>query len=137
MTQVAAQRIKTEPDPYEPFCISQGFRIGNVMHLSGQAAIDMQGNIVGAGDFDTQAEQTFRNIERVLGAGGSSLSKVFKVTIYLTDMGNFPRIVELRQRWFSKPYPADTIVEVRSLALPELMIEIDVQAIVTGALEDA
>ena len=137
MTQVAAQRIKTEPDPFESFYISQGFRIGNIVYLSGQAAIDMQGNIVGKGDFEAQAEQTFRNIDTVLKAGGSSLAKIFKVTIYLTDMGNFPKIVELRQRWFSKPYPADTIVEVRSLALPELMIEIDVQAIVTGALEDA
>ncbi len=137
MTQIAAQRIKTEPDPFEPFYISQGFRIGNVIHLSGQASIDMQGNIVGAGDFDSQAEQTFRSIESVLDAGGSSLSKVFKVTIYLTDMSNFPKIVELRQRWFSKPYPADTIVEVKSLALPELLIEIDVQAIVAGELEDA
>ena len=137
MTQVAAQRIKTEPDPFESFYISQGFRIGNIVYLSGQAAIDMQGNIVGKGDFDAQAEQTFRNIDTVLEAAGSSLAKIFKVTIYLTDMGNFPKIVELRQRWFSKPYPADTIVEVRSLALPELIIEIDVQAIVTGALEDA
>ncbi len=137
MTQVAAQRIKTEPDPFESFYISQGFRIGNIVYLSGQAAIDMQGNIVGKGDFEAQAEQTFRNIDTVLEAAGSSLAKIFKVTIYLTDMSNFPKIVEARQRWFSKPYPADTIVEVRSLALPELMIEIDVQAIVTGALEDA
>lgn len=137
MTEDAAQRIRTEPDPFEPFYISQGFRIGNVVHLSGQASIDMQGNIVGAGDFDAQAEQTFRNIERDLDAAGSSLSKIFKVTIYLTDMANFPTIMELRQRWFDKPYPADTIVEVNSLALPELMIEIDVQAIVAGELEDA
>lgn len=137
MTEDAAQRIKTEPDPFEPFFISQGFRVGNVIHLSGQASIDMQGNIVGAGDFDAQAEQTFRNIESVLDAGGSSLSKIYKVTIYLTDMGNFPKIMELRQRWFSKPYPADTIVEVNALALPELMIEIDVQAIATGELKDA
>ncbi len=137
MTEDAAQRIRTEPDPFEPFYISQGFRIGNVEHLSGQASIDMQGNIVGAGDFDAQAEQTFRNIESVLDAAGSSLSKIYKVTIYLTDMGNFPKIMELRQHWFSKPYPADTIVEVKSLALPELMIEIDVQALVTGDLADA
>jgi enamine deaminase RidA (YjgF/YER057c/UK114 family) len=51
-----------------------------------------------------------------------------KVTIYLTDMGNFPKIVEARKHYFSPPWPADTIVEVRSLALPELMVEIDVIA---------
>lgn len=55
-----------------------------------------------------------------------------KVTIYLTDMGNFPKVVELRERHFAPPYPADTIVEVSALALPELMIEIDVIALVDG-----
>ena len=72
----------------------------------------------------------FRNLARVLEAGGSSLSRVIKVTIFLTDMGNFPKIVELRERWFTPPYPADTIVEVRSLALPELEIEIEAIATV-------
>jgi enamine deaminase RidA (YjgF/YER057c/UK114 family) len=62
-------------------------------------------------DFDAQAEQTFRNLARVLEAGGASLDRVVKVTIFLTDMTNFPKIVELRKRWFSAPYPADTIVE--------------------------
>ena len=56
------------------------------------------------------------------------MSKIVKVTIYLTDMANFPKIVEARQKYFSEPYPADTTVEVTSLALPELMVEIDVVA---------
>ena len=76
-----------------------------------------------------QAEQTFRNLQRVLEAGGSSLDRVVKVTIFLTDMGNFPKIVDLRGRWFTPPYPADTIVEVTSLALPELQIEIEAIAV--------
>lgn len=52
------------------------------------------------------------------------------MTIYLTDTSHFPKIVDLRGRWFTKPYPADTIVEVKSLALPELMIEIDAVAVI-------
>ena len=52
-----------------------------------------------------------------------------KVTIYLTDMANFPKIVALRERYFSQPWPADTIVEVRALALPELEIEIEAVAL--------
>lgn len=137
MSDKQARRIRTEPDPLEPYFISQGFRVGNVIHLSGQAAISPEGELVGVGDFDAQAEQTFRNIQQVLETAGSSLAKVFKVTIYLTDMSHFPRIVELRQRWFSPPYPADTIVEVKSLALPELMIEIEAMALVEGELIDA
>ena len=64
----------------------------------------------------------------MLAAGGSDLSKVVKVTIYLTDMVNFPKILEARKRLFTPPYPADTTVEVKGLALPELMVEIDVIA---------
>jgi reactive intermediate/imine deaminase len=126
---VDVEQIRLDPDPYEPFRLSQGFRVGELLFVSGQAAIDEHGQIVGSGDFDAQAEQTFRNLERVLTAGGSSLDRIVKVTIFLTDMANFPKIVELRGRWFTQPYPADTIVEVRSLALPELEIEIEAIAV--------
>ena len=51
------------------------------------------------------------------------------VTIFLTDMQYFPKVVDLRRKWFTAPYPADSIVEVRALALPELMIEIEATAI--------
>jgi reactive intermediate/imine deaminase len=124
------QQIRLDPDPLEPYALSQGFRVGDLVIVSGQAAIDEQGHIVGAGDFDAQAEQTFRNLSRVLEAGGSSLERIVKVTIFLTDMANFEKIVELRRRWFTPPYPADTIVEVSSLALPELEIEIEALATV-------
>jgi 2-iminobutanoate/2-iminopropanoate deaminase len=120
-----AQQIRLDPDPYEPYRLSQGFRVGDLVFVSGQAAMDERGQIVGVGDFDAQAEQTFRNLSRVLEAGGSSLSRVVKVTIFLTDMSNFGKIVELRGEWFTAPYPADTIVEVSALALPELEIEIE------------
>jgi reactive intermediate/imine deaminase len=120
--------IRIDPDPLEPYAISPGWRVGDLLFLSGQAAIDEQGALVGVGDFDAQLAQTFRNIDRVLEAGGSHRGRIVKVTIYLTDMGNFPKIVEARKHYFSPPWPADTIVEVRSLALPELMVEIDVIA---------
>jgi 2-iminobutanoate/2-iminopropanoate deaminase len=123
------EQIRLDPDPYEPFRLSQGFRVGDLVIVSGQAAIDQDGHIVGVGDFDAQAEQVFRNLARVLAAAGSGLDRVVKVTIYLTDMGNFPKIVELRGTWFTPPYPADTIVEVSALALPGLEIEIEAIAV--------
>src|SRR6478735_1043453 len=124
------QQIRLDSDPFEPYALSQGFRVGDLVIVSGQAALDEQGRIAGAGDFDAHAEQTFRNLARVLEAGGSSLERIVKVTIFLTHMANFPKIVELRRRWFSPPYPADTIVEVAALALPEL--EIEIEAIATA-----
>jgi 2-iminobutanoate/2-iminopropanoate deaminase len=132
---VDLERVATDPDPYEPYRISQAMRVGDLIFVSGQAAIDRNGQLVGVGDFDVQAEQAFRNLSDVLEAGGSSLSDIVKVTIFLTDMGNFPKIVELRGKWFSEPYPADTIVQVVALALPELEIEIEAVALVRGALE--
>ena len=127
-----ASPITLDPDPYEPFRLSPGFRVGDLLFVSGQAAIDETGSVVGVGDFDAQAEQTFRNLRRVLVAGGSDLEHVVKVTIFLTDMGNFSKIVDLRGRWFAPPWPADTIVEVSALALPELEIEIEAIAVASG-----
>jgi reactive intermediate/imine deaminase len=133
--KVRIERITTDPDPYEPFRLALGYRVGDMLYVSGQAAISPEGEVVGEGDFDRQAEQTFANLERVLKAGGSSLENVVKVTIFLTDMGNFGKIVELRGKYFTPPYPADTIVEITSLALPELMIEIEAIAVADAAAE--
>lgn len=132
-----AVQVATQPDPYAPFLISQAIRAGNLVFVSGQAALTMEGGLVGVGDFDAQAEQAFDNLRRVLEAGGSSLGQVLKVTIFLTDMANFPKVVGLREKYFRKPYPADTIVEVRSLALPELMIEIEAVGLVGGTIHAA
>jgi reactive intermediate/imine deaminase len=129
---VDAHRIKLDPDPGEPFRIAQGYRVGDLVIVSGQAAIDEQGQLVGIGDFDAQAEQAFANLRRTLEAAGSSLEKIVKVTIYLTDMSNFPKIVELRGRHFTEPWPADTIVGVTALARPELEIEIEAMALADG-----
>ena len=129
-----AIRIKTDPDPYEAFRLAQAYRVDNMIYVSGQAAISLEGEVVGAGDFDAQAEQVFENLQAVLRAGGSDLSKIIKVTIYLKDMDNFSKIVALREKYFTPPYPADTIVEITGLALPELEIEIEAMAFVEGEI---
>ena len=122
---MTAEPIALDPDPLAPYRISPGYKANGMLFLSGHAAISEAGELVGVGDFDAQAKATFESLQRTLKAGGSDLSRVIKVTIYLTDMGYFERIVDFRGQWFSEPYPADTIVEVRALALPELMIEIE------------
>ena len=118
------EKITTIPDPYEPYLLSQGIRFGDLLFISGQAAYTDEGKIV-QGGFRAQGDQAFSNLARALKAGGSSLENVLKVTIFLTDMRNFREIVELRRKYFSLPYPADTIVEVSSLYTPEAMIEIE------------
>jgi len=125
-----AHPVELDYDWHEQYAIGQAFRVGDVIHTSGQAAIARDGSLVGVGDFAAQAEQTMTNLATVLEAAGSGLDRVFKVNIYLTDMAHFPAILELRRRWFSPPWPADTIVQVVALGLPELMIEIEAQATV-------
>lgn len=129
------EQVVTHPDPYAPYLLSQAVRAGSFLFVSGQAGYGDDGRIVGQSDFDQQAEQAFRNLERALTAGGSSLSRVVKVTIFLTSMTNFSKIVELRRKWFSLPYPADTIVEISALYSPDAMIEIEAIALVAEAAE--
>lgn len=127
-----AEVIRLDPDPFKDFHIAQGYRVGDIIIISGQVAITEDGRIID-GDFDTQAEATFRNIQRVLEAAGSSLDKVIKVTIYLTDMqAHRGRIMELRRKWFSPPYPADTLVGVKELGHPSRLLEIEAIALANG-----
>ena len=130
-----AIQIKTKPDPYEAFNIAQAYRAGDFIFISGQAALDLEGNIIGEGDFEAQAEQAFENLQAVLMAAGSGMDKLIKVNIYVTDMANFQSVVAIRERYFSPPWPADTLVEVSALALPELMIEIEGVALADGEVK--
>lgn len=129
------ERITTQPDPYEPFLLSQGIRLGDLLFISGQAGYADDGSIV-KGGFRAQGEQAFGNLQRALIAGGASLNNVVKVMIFLTDMNDFNEIVELRRKYFTSPYPADTIVEVKALYTAEAMIEIEAVAVVDPARAD-
>ncbi|MGO1070734.1 RidA family protein [Lysobacter sp. CA199] len=124
------QRVVTQPDPYEPYLLSQGIAFGDLLFVSGQAGAGDDGKIVDGG-FRAQGEQAFANLRRALEAGGSSLKDVIKVTIFVTDMSHFQDVVELRRAFFSAPYPADTIAEIKALYDPKAMIEIEAIAAIT------
>lgn len=105
-----------------------------MLFISGQAGYAADGSIV-TGGFRARGEQAFANLQRALLAGGASLTNVVKVTIFLTEMSDFSEIVELRRKYFSAPYPADTIVEVKALYTADAMVEIEAIAVVDGSLE--
>jgi 2-iminobutanoate/2-iminopropanoate deaminase len=126
------ERIVTQPDNYEPFLLSQGIKFGNLLFISGQAGAADDGKIVDGG-FRAQGEQAFANLRRALEAGGSRLEDVVKVTIFVTDMGHFDDVVALRRKYFTAPYPADTIAEIKALYDPAAMIEIEAIAAVRGS----
>lgn len=123
------EQVITQPDHYAPYLLSQGITFGNLVFISGQAAGGEDGAIID-GSFREQGEQAFANLERALLAAGSSLKDVLKVTIFVTDMGHFQDVVELRRQFFSAPYPADTIAEIKALYDPKAMIEIEAIAAV-------
>ncbi|WP_327086292.1 RidA family protein [Nonomuraea sp. NBC_01738] len=123
------EQIATTPDWYAPYNISQAIRAGGVIYVSGQAGIDEQGRTVST-DFLEQGRQAFANLRRVLAEAGADLGDVVKVGIFVRDMAaNLDNVIKLREEFLSKPYPADTLLEVSSLAQPDWQIEIEVTAL--------
>jgi enamine deaminase RidA (YjgF/YER057c/UK114 family) len=100
-----------------------------VIFISGQTALDSDGNVVGKSDFVTQAEQVFRNLGLALQARGCSPENLVKLTVFLTDMSNLARYREARDRFFASVMPsaapAVTLVEVSKLYGADFMIEIE------------
>ena len=104
---------------------SQCTRKENLLFISGQVALDGQGNVVGNDDFEIQARRTLDNLKSMLEAGGASLEDLMMITVYLTDMENRPIFARVRDSYFRKNPPASSMVEVNRLVLKELMLEVD------------
>ena len=105
---------------------------GRTVYVSGQVAFDRDGRIVGTGDMKAQAEQVFKNLQAALEAAGAKFSDVVKMNTYITDMDKAPAVREVRARYFGETAPASTLVQVVHLARPELMLEVEVIAVVAN-----
>ena len=111
------------------FNMSQGIQIGDAIYVSGQVAMDSDGNVVGLGDMKAQTRQALENVQTVLQAAGASMSDVVKVTVYLTDISRLRDTHEVRAQFFPDPPPASTGIEVSALAFPGLLVEIEAVAV--------
>jgi reactive intermediate/imine deaminase len=109
---------------------SQGVRAGSTIYVSGQVGMDRNGTIVGKGDMKAHARQAIENIRAVLAEAGATLDDVVKVTMYVTDMSRADQAREVRMEYFTKNPPASTGLEVKGLAHPDLLIEIEAIAVV-------
>ena len=103
------------------------------IYISGQIALDKDGNVVGAGDMKAQAEQVFKNLAAALASAGAKFSDVVKMNTFITDMQQAPAVREVRARYFGDTSPASTLVQVVHLARPELLLEIEVIAVVPAS----
>jgi reactive intermediate/imine deaminase len=93
---------------------SQAVRCGDTLYLSGQIGLDPASGQLVEG-VENQVQRVFANLKAVAEAAGASLASVAKLTVYLTDLGNFARVNEAMAQYFSQPYPARAVVGVASL----------------------
>ena len=108
---------------------SQGVKAGNIIFLSGHVALDSKGEVVGRNDFPKQVHCVFNNLQTTLRLERANLSDIVKITVYLTDIRNLQEYRKIRAEYFKDWFPASTLVQVGSLIMKELMIEIDAVAI--------
>jgi len=104
---------------------AQGTRKANLVFISGQVPLDKEGNLVGSGDFRAQALQALDNLVAMLKSLGASVEDLMMITVFVTDMNNRTTFAEVRDGYFRKHPPASTIVEINSLYMKEVMIEVN------------
>ena len=109
---------------------SRAVRVGNVVHVAGTTATDQDGNLVGIGDARAQTLQVLKNIKRALESVGARLEDVVRTRIYVTDITKWEEIGKVHGEFFRQILPATTMVEVKSLVNPQMLVEIEVEAIV-------
>ncbi|GAA0930345.1 RidA family protein [Nonomuraea longicatena] len=107
---------------------------GTLVALSGQVALDADGHVVGAGDPEAQARQTFGNLRRCLAAAGATFDDVVKFTYYVTDVAHLPAVRTVRDEHVdTKRPPASTAVQVAALFHPDLLLEVEALALLPAA----
>jgi enamine deaminase RidA (YjgF/YER057c/UK114 family) len=119
--------------PWEPkvaYCRAK--RVGATIVVSGTAAVDEAGNTVGTGDMYRQTKYVLGKIERALGELGASLRDVIRTRTFVTDMSRFEEFARAHKEAFEGIDPAATLVQVSQLVTPDLLVEIEVDAIVAG-----